>query len=183
MAGAGGIPSFGSLCRGPDSRVCELRAVPERRTGLLESARWERSMLRSSRLSLFTEVAWPVWGGSHHENFDRLAACLAHVFAAFCMVGVTHAQWVQANGPYGGDVHTLVTKGTDICAGTSGGVFLSVNRGACWVCVRKGLPSGPKSYLTVMGSNLCAGTSSDVSQSADDGTTWTSFSSGLASGV
>src|SRR5271157_767017 len=37
-----------------------------------------------------------------------------------------HAQWVQTNGPYGGDINALAFSGAGIFAGTEGsGVFLS----------------------------------------------------------
>jgi hypothetical protein len=34
------------------------------------------------------------------------------------------AQWTQTNGPYGGNIRSLAVSGTNLFAGTNGGVFL-----------------------------------------------------------
>ncbi|MDQ3011765.1 MAG: hypothetical protein M3X11_13785, partial [Acidobacteriota bacterium] len=45
----------------------------------------------------------------------------------------TRGQWVQTNGPYGGDIRALLVNGTNLFAGTNGGgVFLSTNNGQSW---------------------------------------------------
>ena len=37
---------------------------------------------------------------------------------------VGNAQWVQTNGPFGGYVSSFAVSGTNLFAGTNGGVFL-----------------------------------------------------------
>ncbi|MCH8325796.1 MAG: regulator, partial [Bacteroidetes bacterium] len=50
-----------------------------------------------------------------------------------------NGQWVQTNGPFGGKINSLVVSGTNIFAGTCGGVFLSSDNGANWTAVNNGL--------------------------------------------
>jgi photosystem II stability/assembly factor-like uncharacterized protein len=43
------------------------------------------------------------------------------------------AQWVQTNGPYGGNITALASNGTDLYAGTAGnGLYKSTNNGTSW---------------------------------------------------
>ncbi len=43
---------------------------------------------------------------------------------ALLLAGTVHAQWIQTNGPYGGDVNCFAVSGTNLFAGTyGGGVF------------------------------------------------------------
>jgi len=69
------------------------------------------------------------------------------------------AQWVQTNGPYGGDVRCFAISGTNLFAGTyGGGVFLSTNNGTSWTAVNTGLTNPNVQSLAVSGTNLFAGT-------------------------
>ena len=70
------------------------------------------------------------------------------------------AQWVQTNGPYGGSVvRSFAVLGTNLFAGTFGGVFLSTDNGASWTAVNNGLPPYTDvNSLAVLGTNLFAGT-------------------------
>jgi hypothetical protein len=74
------------------------------------------------------------------------------------------AQWIQTNGPYGGDVRCFAVSDSNLFAGTllGGGVFLSTNNGASWTAINNGLTSTLTSIsvhaLAVNGSNLFAGT-------------------------
>lgn len=43
-----------------------------------------------------------------------------------------HAQWVSANGPEGGIVYDVQRVGTDLWAGTEGGLYVSKDNGASW---------------------------------------------------
>jgi len=43
---------------------------------------------------------------------------------AILYVGSVHAQWVQTNAPWGGTIFSLAVRGTNLLAGTSGGVVL-----------------------------------------------------------
>jgi len=83
---------------------------------------------------------------------------LALVIALLCPFA--SAQWVQTNGPYGGDLRALAVSGTNLFAGTWGsGVFLSTNNGTSWTAVNTGLGSGGEltvSARAVSGMNLFA---------------------------
>jgi len=66
------------------------------------------------------------------------------------------AQWIQTNGPYGGDINCLAVSGSNIYAGTyDSGVFLSTNNGTSWT--NTGLTKGIYS-LAVNGTFIFAGT-------------------------
>ena len=69
------------------------------------------------------------------------------------------AQWIQTNGPYGGDIRSFTVSGTKLFAGTEyGGVFLSTNNGTNWTAVNNGLTSTYIYSLAVSGTDLIAGT-------------------------
>ncbi len=67
------------------------------------------------------------------------------------------AQWIQTNGPEGGGVHCFTVIGTNLFAGTDGGVFLSTNNGDSWTPVNSGLWNPVVFSLLVVDSNLFAG--------------------------
>ncbi len=72
--------------------------------------------------------------------------------------GVAHAQWVHTNGPYGGQIISFAVSGTNLFAGTEGGVFLSTNNGTSWTEVNTGLTSTSVIAFAASGTNLFAGT-------------------------
>ncbi|MBK9404558.1 MAG: hypothetical protein IPN57_08505 [Ignavibacteria bacterium] len=46
------------------------------------------------------------------------------------------AQWVQTNGPYGGDIRSFAVSGTNLFAANyGGGVYLSTNNGTNWTAL------------------------------------------------
>jgi hypothetical protein len=92
-----------------------------------------------------------------------------------------HNQWIQTNGPYGGNVRTFAVSGTNLFAGTSGGgVFLSTNNGTSWTAVNTGLTNNNINALVVSGNNVFAGTwFGGVYLSTNNGTSWTAVNSGL----
>ena len=56
------------------------------------------------------------------------------------MLNVAFSQWQQANnGLYGGNVKCIAISGSNIFAGTDGGVFLSSDNGQNWTLKNKGL--------------------------------------------
>ena len=73
-------------------------------------------------------------------------------------------------------------SGTNLFAGTLGGVFLSTNNGTSWTAVNSGSPSIPISALAVSGANLFAGTPSGVFLFINNGTSWTAANSTLTNG-
>ncbi len=95
-------------------------------------------------------------------------------------------QWMQTNGPYGGDISDLAVLadgegGTYLFAGSlGGGVFRSSDNGTTWVTANNGLTSTTVSALVVIGTDLYAGTwKGRVSRSTDKGATWNAASSGM----
>lgn len=102
-----------------------------------------------------------------------------------------HAQWVQTNGPYGGEIRSLALSnngagGTNIFAGTNGyGLFRSTDSGSSWNGVNVGLPVQNAIYtLAISGTNIFAGTwgnGDGVYLSTNNGISWTSVSNGLSS--
>src|SRR5258706_5821872 len=70
------------------------------------------------------------------------------------------AQWVQTNGPYGSRVLCFAVSGTNLFAGTPGGVFLSTNNGTSWTAFNTGLTNTNVYALAVSGTNLFVGTPS-----------------------
>ena len=90
-----------------------------------------------------------------------------------------HAQWLQTNGPYGGIVQCFAVSGTNLFAGTYGGVFLSTNNGTSWTAVNTGLTNTDVFSFAVSGTNLFAGTNGGVFLSTNNGTSWTAVNTGL----
>ncbi len=88
-----------------------------------------------------------------------------------------HAQWIETNGPYGGDITCFAVDSTTIFAGTySGGVFLSTNNGQSWTAAKAGLINTNTLALATDGTNLFAGTQGAYGGgffiSTDNGTSW-----------
>jgi hypothetical protein len=81
-------------------------------------------------------------------------------FAAVVLLGAQslQAQWIQTSGPYGGSIECFAVNGSNLFAGTDGGVFLSTNNGTSWAAVNTGLKNATVSALAVSGPNLFAGT-------------------------
>ncbi|MCG9129199.1 sigma-70 family RNA polymerase sigma factor [Candidatus Poribacteria bacterium] len=88
-------------------------------------------------------------------------------------------QWVQTNGPYGGEIRTLfaTSKGT-LFAGTDGaGVFRSTDGGESWTPVNTGLHTMSGFYMDVTAfaqkrDTLYVNMVSGLFTSTDDGNTW-----------
>ncbi len=94
------------------------------------------------------------------------------------LVEFCYPQWVQTNGPYGGDIRALAVSGTNLFAGTDGsGVFLSTNNGTSWTAT--GLTNTVVWSFAVSGTNLFAGTYGGVFLSTNNGTSWTAVNTGL----
>jgi len=90
------------------------------------------------------------------------------------------AQWVQTSGPSDGTVRCLVLNGTNLFAGTRGGVFRSTNEGTTWTAASSGLTNLAVWALLFSGTNLFAGThGGGVCRSTDDGASWIPVNVGL----
>jgi len=92
---------------------------------------------------------------------------------------VPNVVWEQTNGPYGVFVNALAVSGTNIFAGTGGGVFLSTNNGLSWNAVNSGLTNLNVECLVVSGSNLFVVEPNGVFLTTDNGTSWVSLNNGL----
>lgn len=55
-------------------------------------------------------------------------------------------------------VNAFAQSGSSLFAGTSNGVFISINQGQSWTAVSDGLPATSIFSLAVSGTNLYAGT-------------------------
>jgi len=106
---------------------------------------------------------------------------LLSFFAAVVLLGAQslQAQWIQTNGPYGGTINCFAVNGSNLFAGTDGGVFRSTNNGTSWTAVNTGLTDTYVLSLAVSGSNLFAGTDGGVFRSTNNGTSWTAVNTGL----
>lgn len=78
--------------------------------------------------------------------------CLAQVLILLCPLAL--AQWVQTNGPCGGFVSCFAISGTNLFAGTNGGVFLSTNNGTSWTAVSSPSRVPPSASQKLIGSNI-----------------------------
>ena len=101
----------------------------------------------------------------------------------FCILGCEKlpAQWVQTNGPYGGNVSSLAVIGPNLFVGISGRIFRSIDNGTSWTEVGTGLPRGTIK-LVVSSTVLYAGIyDGGVFRSADNGANWRAVNNGLTS--
>ncbi len=115
---------------------------------------------------------------------------MEHIFQSLALLSftllrpqATLAQWVQTNGPFGGEIGCLAVSGANLLAGADGGgIFVSTNNGVSWSTRNSGFPINVGvNTLVVNGTNLFAGTNKGVYLSTDDGSSWTSINSGLTS--
>jgi hypothetical protein len=100
------------------------------------------------------------------------------LFFAILFPRTSSAQWVQTSGPLGGMVRALTVSGTNVFAGTFGGVYLSINGGAHWTPVNSGFER-EIIYSLISNSNgsggttIYAGTGGDgLLISTNNGTSW-----------
>jgi photosystem II stability/assembly factor-like uncharacterized protein len=107
---------------------------------------------------------------------------LLYILIVLIISSKSNAQWVQTNGPYGGDVLSLAVSGTNIFAGTrESGVFRSTNNGTSWSAVNVGFPWMPQARaLVVSGTNIFVGLNGNgVYLSTDNGNSWNAVNNGL----
>lgn len=100
------------------------------------------------------------------------------VFAG--LANITYSQWIQTNGPYGGqNIRCLAASGTNIFAGTSNGVFISTDNGDLWTQVNNGLTNTQIRSIAIKDSNIFVGTWNGVFLSSNNGSLWTALNNGL----
>lgn len=78
-------------------------------------------------------------------------------------------------------VYALTSIGSNIFAGTNGGVFKSTNNGANWILSNSGITNNSIRSLGASGSYIFAGTTSNIYLSTDNGTTWNEVMNGMSS--
>jgi photosystem II stability/assembly factor-like uncharacterized protein len=89
--------------------------------------------------------------------------------------------WYQMNnGLTNIQVSSLATNGTDLFAGTEGGVFLSSDNAISWTKINNGISDTAITALALSGSTIFAATDhGKVYISTNNGSLWTSVSTGL----
>lgn len=90
-------------------------------------------------------------------------------------------QWVQIDGPGGGNIYVLAASGSNLFAGTAnGGVSLSTDSSVTWTALNSGLTNTNVRSLTVSNDTLYAGTNGGgIFRSINNAKSWTAVDSGL----
>jgi hypothetical protein len=125
------------------------------------------------------------------DKLKKIKAIFLLGVLSFLYSNTLHSQWVQTNGPNSGSIRALAVIGTNLFAGTIGGVYLSMDNGTTWTAVNSGLdypgyPTLDVSSLVVSGTNLFSGTHwgiYGVSFSPLSPTLWTPVNNGLTSPI
>jgi photosystem II stability/assembly factor-like uncharacterized protein len=104
---------------------------------------------------------------------------------------VSHADWIQTNGPRGGSIRSLLSVpneagGTSLHAGSMY-VWRTDDQGASWTQHKNGLTDPNLFSLLVVpngsgGNDILAGTANGIFRSADNGASWSASSSGVQCG-
>jgi hypothetical protein len=74
---------------------------------------------------------------------------------------------------------TLSTSGTNLFAGTAGGVFKSTNNGILWSAMNTNVMNKSVKSLAFLGNNLFAGTDNGLFVTTNNGANWSAVNSGL----
>jgi len=103
-----------------------------------------------------------------------IAMCSLLLFLIGANCQMSHAQWLQTNGPFGGSISCFASSGPNLFAGSSdgAGVFVSTDYGASWKSANGGLPNTVVRSLVVNGTSILAGTNNGIFQTFDNGRTW-----------
>ena len=106
------------------------------------------------------------------------------IFGAFFLIPAElPAQWTQTSGIFGGSVQALAISGTNLCAATPHGVFLSTDSGTNWVPSNSGLTNNVTHQIdnivksfAVSGTKLFAATGlGSIFISTNDGASWSVY--------
>src|ERR1017187_9622430 len=114
----------------------------------------------------------------------RLLAVTGLAILLVAQSDVCCAQWVQTNGPYGGEVMAFSKLGSYVFVSTyGGGVFRSSDSGVTWDPMNTGLESVDArevGSLATMGTKVIACTAGGIFLSTDSGVSWNALdTSGL----
>jgi len=112
----------------------------------------------------------------YHRIFFGLAISLL-----LCsVIAPARAQWIPTSGPNGGTIWTIASNGTNLYAGTTNGLFVSIDNGITWKLSGNGLVNPDIRSFAAIDTDLFVGTDgSGVFRSTDNGTNWVSASKGL----
>jgi hypothetical protein len=152
-----------------------------------------KTLLRSCVVLILVALAsptilhaqWVQTNGPFGGVATSLAVSGSTIFAGIDGAGIYRStdngsSWTAANvGVTSVFTYAFAVSGSNIFAGTSGGVFLSTNGGASWTAVSTGLTNTYIASLAISGANIFAGTGSGVFLSTNNGASWTSASSGV----
>ena len=92
---------------------------------------------------------------------------------------IAHAQWIQTNGPTGGNVNCFVFQDTLIFAGTNNGLYISSLNGKTWNTVGENITNKTITSLAVMGQSIFSGTPDGIYSSSDNGLHWAALNKNL----
>jgi photosystem II stability/assembly factor-like uncharacterized protein len=106
------------------------------------------------------------------------------IFLPFCILllssQVARAQWVQTNGPEGGQIDCFVSSGASMFAGTcGGGIYISSDSGIGWISRNSGLADWYVRAIVSNGTTVIAGTSTGIYRSTNAGKNWALENLGL----
>ena len=96
----------------------------------------------------------------------RTISFLIFFFAQFNFVA--SAQWVQSNGPYGGEINEMIVSANFIYASTNEGIFSTSNQGQTWNKIFEGYSPS----IAAEGNKVVLGNEKGVYISNDNGKNW-----------
>jgi hypothetical protein len=122
-----------------------------------------------------------IWSYDTVRSYDSASASGTVYSVKRTVYHVDNGSWIEvSSGLKDTNVNCLAVSGSNIFAGTHGGVFLSINNGTSWTGVNSGLSYTNIVSLVVSGSKIFAGTyGGGVFLSIDSGTNWKAVNSGL----
>jgi photosystem II stability/assembly factor-like uncharacterized protein len=94
----------------------------------------------------------------------------------FTLLGFIHmvsAQWLQTNGPHGGNINCFTRSGNTLFAGSSSAIYISGDNGISWVQSNAGINYPDVRSFVTDETRVFAGTYNGVFLSADGGQHWT----------
>ncbi|HWQ82170.1 MAG TPA: T9SS type A sorting domain-containing protein [Ignavibacteria bacterium] len=117
---------------------------------------------------------------------QKITVLLVGLILLFAFTNNIQSQWVQSNGPIGGNVRQLVFNASnDVFIATNGGVFGFLSNGSSWYTANSGLTTLDIRAVAVIGSNVFSGgyevpnTPGGVFLSTNKGNSWTPVNTGL----
>jgi len=102
------------------------------------------------------------------------------LLAVFLISELSFSQWIQTNGPVGGNANCFLYYNNKLYAGCNSGAFYSTNHGISWSKI-SGLAGKEIRAFSQLGTAIFAGTgNSGVFISTNDGVNWSAANGGLS---